>query len=103
MTDKKTDHRTKPATKAKSAQKTSYPLFRPLFAAGRFFRGIGRKMGERVRGLLARRPHRSFYLTARQDARRGLKIDSYGGFTMRVWRMMIKNRGLFINTLFFMA
>lgn len=101
MTDKKTDHRTKPATKAKSAQKTSYPLFRPLFAVGRFFRGIGRKMGERVRGLLARRPHRSFYLTARQDARRGLKIDSYGGFTMRVWRMMIKNRGLFIKYFIF--
>ncbi len=102
MTDK-ANHKSKTAAETDQTGKINHPFFRPLFAIGRFFRNIGRKIGGRVRGLLARRPHRSFYLTPRHDTRRSLKIDSYGGFSLRVWRMIRKNRRLFIKYFIFYA
>lgn len=100
MTDKN-HSKLKSATLSNKEKKSGHLLLRPFFAVGRFFRSIWRKIQHRVQGLLARRPHRSFYLTSRQDIRRSLKIESYTKFSMRVWRMIWKNHWLFTKYFLF--
>ena len=49
----------------------------------------------RVRGLLKRRPHRSFRLTKRRDYVRSLKLPGYWAFTNYVRSTLWKNKKLF--------
>lgn len=49
----------------------------------------------RVRGLLARRSHRSFRRTQRRDYVRPLKLPGYWAFTNRVRRLLWQNRKTF--------
>ncbi len=51
--------------------------------------------------FLARRPHRSFYLTPRRDTKRHTKLDNYTGFSQQVWRMLWQNRWLFTKFFLF--
>lgn len=46
---------------------------------------------------LIRRPHRSFRRTRRRDYVRSLEIPGYLGFTREVWRVITKNKRLFIS------
>lgn len=49
----------------------------------------------RVKGLLARRPHRSFRLTRRRDYKRSLALPGYWSFTNHVRRTLWQNWRLF--------
>lgn len=84
----------------KEAQKSSqkrFVLLRILFAIGRFFRGIWRKISRRERNFLARRPHRSFYLTKKSEARRPWRIRSYISFQGEVFSLILRNRGVLLR------
>lgn len=87
--------KTKPDVTAKADRAASKHFFHRFFSSiiG-FFKNIFNKMRRRNRELLARRPHRSFYLTSRQDTKRRLKLDSYTGFSAHVWGLLWKNRWL---------
>jgi hypothetical protein len=74
-----------------------YILCSPLFAIGRFFRFIWRKIMNHHDELQTRRPHRSFYLTPRAKSRRGIKMKGYLGFTHEVGSLLWKNKWLFIK------
>ncbi|MDR0957300.1 MAG: hypothetical protein LBM09_01840 [Candidatus Nomurabacteria bacterium] len=79
-------------------------LVRVLFAIGRFFRDkIWRKISRRERDFLSRRPHRSFYLTKHKDAKRSLKMPKYFAFVDEVWRLIWKNKRVFIKFLLLYA
>lgn len=56
-----------------------------------------KRVTERHRAWLKRRPHRSFYLTRRRDSERSLKIPGYIAFSGQVWRMLINNKWLFLR------
>lgn len=53
------------------------------------------KIKARIKNLMARRTHRSFYLTNRADSKRKLKIEGYVGFSAQVWRLLWQNKWLF--------
>ena len=57
---------------------------------------IGR-IKERIRGLLARRPHRSFKKTRRRDYTRSLKLPGYWTFTNYVWKTLWQHKRTFIG------
>lgn len=50
-----------------------------------------------LRDLQGRRPHRSFQLTKRRDYLRDLEISGYWSFTVSVFRMILKNRRIFLS------
>lgn len=54
-----------------------------------------KRVRSRQKGLLARRPHRSFRLTRRRDYIRPLKLSGYFAFNRKVWRILWANRKLF--------
>ena len=85
--------------KTKKNPKKSFVLLKPIFAIGRFFRNIWRKIVGRQRDFLSRRPHRSLYLTPKERTRRRLKIHKYLAFTSEVWGLIWKNKRLFIKFL----
>ncbi|MDR1970033.1 MAG: hypothetical protein LBQ11_01660 [Candidatus Nomurabacteria bacterium] len=78
-------------------KKKPFVLLRPVFAAGRFFRSIWRKIVSRARDFLSRRPHRSFYLTPREKRRRTLRIHKYLAFAGEVWSLIWRNKRLFLK------
>lgn len=97
---------TKPKTTAKKSKKTVKKpsiLFRPIFAIGRFFRNVWRKIVGRERDFLSRRPHRSFYLTPREKSRRPMRIRKYFAFAGEVWSLVWKNKLLFFKFLILYA
>jgi len=66
----------------------------------RFWRAIKNWWGRQVqrhRDFKKRRPHRSFFLTCKRDARRSMRIPGYFAFTHQVWRTLWQNRRLFIK------
>ncbi|MCL2280646.1 hypothetical protein FWC31_02045 [Candidatus Saccharibacteria bacterium] len=81
----------------KGKKKKPFVLFRPIFAVGRFFRDIWRRMVKRQRDFLSRRPHRSFYLTPPDKTRRAIGIRKYFAFSGEVWNLIWKNKRLFIK------
>ena len=80
-------------------EKATFILLRPLFAVGRFFRHLYRKMADRIRDLQSRRPHRSLYLTQQGDAKRRTDIPGYFAFSNQVWKLLWRNRWLFAKFL----
>lgn len=50
----------------------------------------------RAKGLLARRPHRSFRRTLRRDYVRALTMPGYWAFTAEVWRMLWSHKRTFL-------
>jgi hypothetical protein len=74
-------------------------LLRPIFATGRFFRNIWRKIVGRQRDFLSRRPHRSFYLTPPDKRRRSMRIRKYFAFAGETWGLIWRNKRLFIKFL----
>ena len=78
-----------------------YALMAPLFALGRFFRGLWRKIRKYSDDLRTRRPHRSFYLTTGYHRR--LKMRGYLGFVGEVWHLIWRNRWLFAKFLLLYA
>jgi hypothetical protein len=89
----------KKGVQGKQKQKPPFILLRPIFAIGRFFRNIWRKIAKRERDFLSRRPHRSFYMTPKKAARRPLRIAKYFEFAGQVWGLIWKNKRLFIKFL----
>jgi len=81
----------------KKKKKPPFILLRPIFAVGRFFRGVWRKIVGRERDFLSRRPHRSFYLTPPDKTRRAFGIHKYFAFAGEVWALIWKNKRLFIK------
>lgn len=72
----------------------------------RFIARPFRFVSRRIRGLLRRRPHRSFRLTRRRDYKRSLKLPGYWSFTNSVRAMLWRHRRLFgglIIVYFFVA
>lgn len=55
-----------------------------------------KRIRARMNGFLARRPHRSFRLTARRDYKRSLNLPGYVAFTIYVYRILSRRRGLFL-------
>lgn len=51
----------------------------------------------RIRGFMARRPHRSFQLTRRRDYARSLKLPGFWKFTFEVHKTFRKNRKLLLG------
>jgi hypothetical protein len=84
-------------------KKKPFILLRPIFAIGRFFRNIWRKIVGRGRDFLSRRPHRSFYLTPPDKKRRPMRIRKYFAFAGEVWGLIWKNKRLFIKFLILYA
>ncbi len=80
-------------------KKKPFILLIPIFAIGRFFRNVGRKIVNRERDFLSRRPHRSFYKTPPGRARRPLRISKYFEFAGQVWGLIWENKRLFIKFL----
>lgn len=74
----------KPAQKKAVSKKSARSTARKLS----FFRRIQ----ERIKNLLSRRPHRSFRRTRRRDYIRSLKLPGYWAFTAHVGRVMRENR-----------
>jgi len=85
--------------KTKKNPKKSFVLLKPVFAIGRFFRNIWRKIVGRERDFLSRRPHRSFYLTPPDRTRRTFGIRKYFSFAGEVWDLIWKNKRTFIKFL----
>lgn len=56
-----------------------------------------RALQSRVRGLMARRPHRSFHRTLRRDYSRSLALPGYWSFTNYVRVTLTRNRKLFLG------
>lgn len=54
-----------------------------------------KRLSLRVRGLLVRRPHRSFHRTRRRDYVRSLKLPGYWAFTGYVRKVLWQQRKLF--------
>ncbi len=85
MPTKKTKHAPKVTSKKTAKQsplrRLLIRLFGPLLA--------------RMRGFMARRPHRSFRLTRRRDYKRSLKLPGYWSFTNYVRATLWKNKKLF--------
>jgi len=50
----------------------------------------------RMKAYLNRRPHRSFRPTKRRDYNRSLNLPGYWAFTAHVWKIIWKNRKIFI-------
>ncbi|MDR1197125.1 MAG: hypothetical protein LBL08_02530 [Candidatus Nomurabacteria bacterium] len=66
----------------------------------RFWRALKRWCGRQAkihRDFLARRPHRSLFLTKRRDYVRSFKISGYLAFSHEVWQTIWKNRAIFIK------
>jgi hypothetical protein len=55
------------------------------------------KIIHRAKGLLARRPHRSFRRTYRRDYTRSFRIPGYWAFTGSVLKMLVQNKKLFLG------
>ncbi len=67
---------------------------------GHFFRDkIWRKVTNRAKDFLSRRPHRSFYMTPRAKTKRSLKMRGYFGFVHEVWSLIWQNKKLFLKFL----
>jgi hypothetical protein len=60
-----------------------------------------RQLQGRVRGLLMRRPHRSFRRTLRRDYSRSLKLPGYWSFTNYVRRTLLQQKKLFLGVAVF--
>jgi len=75
--------------------KIIYNILLPFFAVGRFFRAIWNKIVKRERNIATKRPHRSFYLTARAATKRGIKMRGYFGFIYEVAELIGNNKWLF--------
>lgn len=58
------------------------------------------KVRARTRGLMARRPHRSFKLTKRRDYKRSLKLPGYWNLTTSVWSILWQHKKLFVSLAF---
>ncbi len=67
----------------------------PKSKAVRIVRKVTDRPVARVKGLLKRRPHRSFRLTRRRDYVRSFKLPGYWSFTDYVRSTLWKNRKLF--------
>lgn len=72
-----------------------YYLLSPVFAIGRFFRMIWRKLRKKAEHHKQVTPHRSFYLTTRGKSIRRIKMAGYLRFQLEVWRLIWDNRKLF--------
>ncbi|MDR0955976.1 MAG: hypothetical protein LBM73_02515 [Candidatus Nomurabacteria bacterium] len=57
----------------------------------------GGRVRRRHQNWLSRRPHRSFYLTRRRDIKRRLRISGYFKFSGEVWRLIWRNKKLFLK------
>jgi len=89
--------------KDKKNEKKRFFVLRVIFAVGRFFRNIWRKIVHRQRDFLSRRPHRSFFMTPPEKAKRPLRISKYFAFAGEVWGLIWKNKRLFIKFLLLYA
>lgn len=92
-TTKKPTAKKQPAKRisAEKAQKRTSSAGKKRRLFGWFFR-----MRDRARGLLARRPHRSFRRTRRRDYVRSLKLPGYWAFTNSVRKTLWQNKKLFL-------
>jgi hypothetical protein len=64
----------------------------------RFWRAVKRwwrRLVKRHRDFMARRPHRSLFLTKKRDASRSFKLPGYVRFSNEVWHTLWQNKGLF--------
>jgi len=86
-------------TAKKTKKKKPFVLIRPIFATGRFFRSIWKKITNRQKDFLSRRPHRSFYMTPSGQSRRPWRIRKYFDFASDAWKLIWKNRRLFLKFL----
>lgn len=57
----------------------------------------------RRKDFLARRPHRSFRLSARRDYKRSLKLPGYWSLTSRAWGVLARHKRLFFGLVFLYA
>jgi hypothetical protein len=87
--------------KAKARKSVAKPLVQPVNISPiqKVRRTIVRPfaaMTTRVKGLLARRPHRSFRRSLRRDYARSLKLPSYWVFTNNVRKVLWQHKRIFI-------
>lgn len=82
----------KPVVKKKPTQATRKKRLDARKIIGKF----SERIVARVRGILSRRPHRSFRRTRRRDYIRSLKLPGYWAFTGYVWKTLWQNKVLFI-------
>lgn len=80
----------KPSTKAQSAKISADTKERPAVKAA------VASARQRAKAFLSRRPHRSFKRTLRRDYVRSLAMPGYWAFTAEVWRLLWKNKTLFL-------
>lgn len=78
-------------TAKKTIQKKSQLKSFKIMAKEKF-----KKVKERQRDFMSRRPHRSLKLTKRRDYVRSLKLPGYWSFTMYVLKTIKKNKKIFI-------
>lgn len=91
-----------PPTKKRASKKASTPDRAASFTKYTSLQKLTRvltvpvkKIKRRVRGLLARRPHRSFRRSERRDYVRSLTLPGYWAFTTQVRRVLWQHRKLF--------
>ncbi len=58
--------------------------------------GFRQRLAQRMRGLMSRRPHRSFRLTKRATYKRGLTLPGYWAFTAEVWMTLRRRARIFV-------
>ena len=58
---------------------------------------LAKTLNSRIRGFLARRPHRSFRLTRRRDYRRSLELPGYLSFSLEVLKVLASRKYLWLG------
>lgn len=91
------------ASKLYRRSRLLYYLATPVYAVGRFFRSIYRRLNGRVQHHRAVTPHRSFYLTTHAQSVRQINISGYGRFVHEVGRMVWRNRRFYLKVLLLMT
>lgn len=88
----------KTAAKKRGVGKLADDIKTPMLTLVRRVAGsrAARRLANRMRDFLARRPHRSFKRTYRRDYSRSLDMPGYLAFTHRVNKMLWGNKKLFI-------
>lgn len=89
---KQTSKSKKPVKVARTTKATAITPQAKALALGR---KVVSPITQRVKGLLQRRPHRSFRLTRQRDYKRSLKMAGYWSFTNEVRAVLWKNWQLF--------
>ena len=67
------------------------------FKKRKFFK----KTQKRLKGYLSRRPHRSFRLSRKRDYQRELVLPGYLEFNAQVWKILWRQRRLFLSLILF--